>query len=197
MKYLKFLTKASNQHGVHSPFVYHLVTKCFYQKTDINLWQKFLTAKQEVLNSKISTDKGLSNKKAKLLIRLIDYFKPVSVLEISNSSNLVNTAIKVGNPNSSIISIKKISKVDKEFNFIYFNKNKSKKELLNYFNSYLSTASNDSIWVFDTIYINKEIQEAWLEIKNNEKVRVTVDLFFWGIVFFRKEQAKEHFKIRV
>lgn len=197
MKYLKFLTKASNQHGVHSPFVYHLVTKCFYQKTDINLWQKFLTAKQEVLNSKISTDKGLSNKKAKLLIRLIDYFKPVSVLEISNSSNLVNTAIKVGNPNSSIISIKKISKVDKEFNFIYFNKNKSKKELLNYFNSYLSTASNDSIWVFDTIYINKEIQEAWLEIKNHEKVRVTVDLFFWGIVFFRKEQAKEHFKIRV
>ena len=34
-------------------------------------------------------------------------------------------------------------------------------------------------------------------IKKHPKVTVTVDLFYFGIVFFRKEQAKEHFKIRV
>ena len=28
--YLKFLWKSKNEHGVHSPFVFHLVTKCFY-----------------------------------------------------------------------------------------------------------------------------------------------------------------------
>ena len=31
--YLKFRIKSSNQHGVHSPFVYDLITKCFYDKT--------------------------------------------------------------------------------------------------------------------------------------------------------------------
>jgi hypothetical protein len=39
--------------------------------------------------------------------------------------------------------------------------------------------------------------EAWQYIKNHESVSVTVDCFHLGFVFFRKEQAKEHFKIRL
>nr|WP_299213909.1 hypothetical protein [uncultured Allomuricauda sp.] len=30
--YLKFLIKSTNQHGVHSPFVFNYVTKCLYSK---------------------------------------------------------------------------------------------------------------------------------------------------------------------
>ena len=30
--YLKFLRTSRNQHGVHSPFVYQLVTQCFYKR---------------------------------------------------------------------------------------------------------------------------------------------------------------------
>ena len=40
------------------------------------------------------------------------------------------------------------------------------------------------------------MEEAWLEIQNHPEVTLTIDLFFIGLVFFRKEQAKEHFKIR-
>lgn len=32
--YLKFLWNSKNEHGVHSPFVFLLVTKCFYDKTE-------------------------------------------------------------------------------------------------------------------------------------------------------------------
>jgi hypothetical protein len=38
---------------------------------------------------------------------------------------------------------------------------------------------------------------AWEEIKADPRVRVTIDLFFIGIVMFRKEQVKEHFRLRV
>jgi len=41
------------------------------------------------------------------------------------------------------------------------------------------------------------MKSAWSEIKKHPKVTVTVDIFYWGIVFFRKEQEKEHFKIRL
>ena len=41
------------------------------------------------------------------------------------------------------------------------------------------------------------MKQAWSEIKKHPKVRVTVDIFHCGIVFFKKGQAKEHFKIRV
>ena len=30
--YLQFLWHSKNEHGVHSPFVFSLVTKCFYDK---------------------------------------------------------------------------------------------------------------------------------------------------------------------
>lgn len=32
ISYLKFLLKSTNQHGVHSPFVYNYLTKCLYKK---------------------------------------------------------------------------------------------------------------------------------------------------------------------
>jgi hypothetical protein len=38
--------------------------------------------------------------------------------------------------------------------------------------------------------------EAWETIKKHPQVTVTIDTFYWGIVFFRKAQAKEHFTIR-
>ena len=41
------------------------------------------------------------------------------------------------------------------------------------------------------------MEEAWEEIKSHPEVRVTIDSFFWGLVFFRKEQEKEHFTLRL
>ena len=32
ISYLSFLLKSTNQHGVHSPFIYNYVTKCLYTK---------------------------------------------------------------------------------------------------------------------------------------------------------------------
>ena len=41
------------------------------------------------------------------------------------------------------------------------------------------------------------MEEAWNEIKQHKSVTLTIDLFFIGIVFFRKEQkTNEHFTIR-
>jgi hypothetical protein len=32
-----------------------------------------------------------------------------------------------------------------------------------------------------------------MAIKEHPLVSVTIDIFYWGIVFFRREQPKEHF----
>jgi hypothetical protein len=56
---------------------------------------------------------------------------------------------------------------------------------------------NDSIFIFDDINWSSEMQLAWEEIKNSPKVTMTINTFFWGFVFFRREQEKEHFTIRV
>jgi hypothetical protein len=56
---------------------------------------------------------------------------------------------------------------------------------------------NDTLLLIDDIHGNSANLSTWKNIKNHQKVTVTVDLFYCGAVFFRREQAKEHFKIRI
>jgi predicted O-methyltransferase YrrM len=84
-----------------------------------------------------------------------------------------------------------------KYDFIFFDGNHQKEATLHYFESLLETANNNSVWIFDDIYWSKGMTEAWEAIKQHPKVTVTIDTFYWGIVFFRKEQIKEHFVIRV
>lgn len=66
-----------------------------------------------------------------------------------------------------------------------------------YFRQMLDKIHNDSILIFDDIHWSREMEDAWKTIQENESVRCTIDLFFMGIVFFRKEfKEKQHFKIR-
>ena len=80
---------------------------------------------------------------------------------------------------------------------IYFDGNHSKAATLNYFELLLPTVTNETVWIFDDIHWSADMEEAWEIIKNHPKVTVTIDTFQWGMVFFRAEQEKEHFVIRV
>ena len=55
--------------------------------------------------SKISKSTGISNKSAKLLIKLMQYYKPTSVIEIETSLGLSTAALSISLPNSSITTI--------------------------------------------------------------------------------------------
>jgi predicted O-methyltransferase YrrM len=79
---------------------------------------------------------------------------------------------------------------------IYFDGNHQKQATLDYFELLLPTIFNETLWIFDDIHWSPEMEEAWEIIKNHPKVTVTIDTFQWGLVFFRKEQEKEHFVIR-
>jgi len=61
----------------------------------------------------------------------------------------------------------------------------------------VNNLANDSMLFLDGIHKNRNNNESWEKLKALDHVRVTVDLFYCGIIFFRKEQAKQHFKIRI
>jgi len=58
-------------------------------------------------------------------------------------------------------------------------------------------ATNNTILIFDDIYWSQEMTEAWREIYAQPEVTVSIDMYHWGLIFFRKEQRKEHFNIRM
>ena len=90
-----------------------------------------------------------------------------------------------------------IPSLDTEFDMIFIDGNHQKEATLSYFENLLPKAHNDTIFIFDDIYWSKDMTEAWEAIKKHPKVTVSIDTFFWGFVFLRTEQAKEHFTIRL
>lgn len=250
VSYIKFLFTSTNQHGVHSPFVYNLVTKCFYDKTEYADYSKLIAYRNNLLRndslisitdlgpgskktksnkrliSEIVKTSGTTLKRSKLLYRLTHYFNPKEILELGTSLGIATNAMAVGNPESKITSIegcpslslfskKQLEKhgyvslqsgdfstylqelKQNKYDFVFFDGNHTKEATLEYFNELLPTANNDSVFIFDDIHWSKGMTEAWEEIKEHQQITVTIDTYFWGFVFFRKEQVKEHFKIRV
>lgn len=107
--------------------------------------------------------------------------------------NIENTEIVVGSFDETLPAVlSNISKLD----YAFFDGNHRKEPTLAYFKQCLEKVQNDSVFIFDDIHWSDGMEEAWEEIKAHPSVTVTVDLFFVGLVFFRKEQEKEDFVIR-
>ena len=68
---------------------------------------------------------------------------------------------------------------------------------LRYFNSLLSKTNNESIIILDDIHWSAEMEKAWEHCKDHSSVTLSIDLFFIGILIFRKEiKEQQHFVIR-
>jgi predicted O-methyltransferase YrrM len=92
---------------------------------------------------------------------------------------------------SSVIS--QLSSID----FVFIDGNHRKEPTERYFKELLAKINNNSILVFDDIHWSTEMESAWETIKKDAAVTCSIDLFFIGIVFFRKEfKEKQDFVIR-
>ncbi len=163
IKYLKFLFTSTNQHGVHSPFVYNYVTKCLYGKRSFKGYPKCVL----------------------VLLKSISYFNSKNVQIGSNDKHIRDSVIK---------EFPKIQFEKGPFDIVYFDEPnlgiiKKQMDQGNY--------HNDTMLLINSIHNNKESEKNWNGIKENTQVTVSIDLYYGGAVFFRKEQVKEHFKIRI
>ncbi len=252
ISYIKFLLKSKNQHGIHSPFVYNLVTKCFYDSTEHSDYSKIKSYRDSLLkNSQIieitgfgsgsrifNSDKraikdiaktsGTTLKRAQLLNRLVAYFDSKNVLELGTSLGIGTVSMALAKLEAKIVSIEgcpaisnftkaqiekfQIENVilktgpfaeiiptleNRHWDLVFFDGHHDKDATLNYFEQILPNTHNDTVFIFDDIHWSKGMAEAWEIIKEHPKVRVTMDTFFWGFAFFRKEQVKEDFVIRL
>jgi len=251
VSYLKFLLSSTNQHGIHSPFVYDLVTKCFY---DTKKYQEYLvldayrnsllTSEETIFVTDFGTGSkvfknnqrkvkdiakhvGITRKRQQLLFRISHYFDYKSSLELGTSLGLATIALAIhknnkvttieGCEHTANIAIKQLDAfgstsvqiqvgdfeevlqkyTDTNFDIIYIDGNHNKESTLNYFELLLPFAHKDTLFIFDDIYWSKGMTEAWKEIIIHPKVTVSIDTFYWGLVFFRKEQKKESFTVRL
>ena len=249
--YLKFLATSTNQHGVHSPFVYKLLTQCFYNRSFYPAYDILSTHRKALLSddstisvtdlgagsrvfksdlrkvSAIARHAGMSRKRQKLLYRLSRFYQPNSILELGTSLGLSTLAMALSNEHSRITTLEGcpatagkakeyfkafdienvdilttdfdsyLSNCNETFDLIYVDGNHTERDTLRYFELLQKCIHNNSIVILDDIHWSSEMHAAWKQIIANEQVTVSIDTFQWGLIFFRKEQKKQDFKIRV
>ncbi|HAN77058.1 MAG TPA: SAM-dependent methyltransferase [Bacteroidales bacterium] len=255
LSYLKYWLKASYKggHGVHSPFMYHFVTLILEEKYDYFAFRKIDLVRKKLLLNKTEieiTDFGagsrifkgnkrkisdlakysaISKKHGELLFRMVNYYKPKTVLELGTSLGLGTMYLASPNSKTKLITIEGCKEIGKlaqhNFNqhnfttielviepfesaltkvlaannlidFVFIDGNHSGVATLNYFKMLLPILSENAIIVFDDINWSNSMQQAWKTICHLEKVRVSVDIFRFGIVFFNKNLSKQHYIIR-
>jgi len=274
--YLKFFWQSTNAHGIHSPFVYDLVTKCFYDQNKNPNYQILDNIRKELTHSndsiqvldfgagsreqilqkshirrvkKMLSSAATSAKRQKLLLRLVQYLEPKNILELGTHLGMGTLAMKLGAPKATITSIegcpntfdftknnierwqavalpesknfkseqiklinypfteylKKLSrdsdapqaKSSQKFDLIFLDGHHDGPATIDYFKQIKGLVNQDSLIIIDDIHWSKGMTAAWNEIIKDPEVTVSIDTYFWGLIFFRKEQAKEHFVVRV
>jgi predicted O-methyltransferase YrrM len=217
--YITFLLKSTNQHGVHSPFVYGLLTKCIYKK---NVIPEALKAYRKEQGTTISI------KRQNTLYKIARYLSPSEMLVLETSLGIATTALSLANPNGRLTTIEEsvdtINKThrnisrfklrntvgstptfeafcsaqtfQKKFDLVYIGP-QSKQNMLAYFKQLVPNAQENCVFIFNNMYHNKTVTKAWQKIIADPKVTVSIDGFYLGFVFFRTTQEKQHFTLRL
>lgn len=251
--YVKYRISGKNEHAIHSPFVFDLYNDVirdqtpFYAYSDIeSIRAKLLLTEMSIKIEDYGAGSRVNNsnerkikdiakntlkspKYGQLLFRLVNYFKPNTILELGTSLGLSTMYLassnkkcqvttvegcpatsKVAQINFNKIGLKNVLLVNdtfdrflpnylkqtKQLDMVFFDGNHQKEATLNYFNQCASKVHNDTIFIFDDIYWSEGMKEAWEEIKKHPKVTTSVDLFYLGIIFFKKELSNEHFVLK-
>lgn len=251
--YIGHRLQAKTRHGVHSPFVYHLLDKIIYNFNTQNNYQpiehlrkNLLTDDREITitdlgaGSLVNTNKtkkvkqlaknALKPKKlAQLIYRLANDNHPTNIIELGTCLGLTTSYLAKAAPQARVISIEgcpqtaeiarknfkalNINNIDllvgdfdvilpdiikktDPLDLVFVDGNHRKEATLNYFKWCLPKVNENTLLIFDDIYWSKGMKEAWEEIKQHPQVTVTVDLFWIGLVYFKKGQAKENFKVK-
>lgn len=125
-----------------------------------------------------------ASKSIEVLLKSIGYFSAEHIKIASKNSEIANKI-------QQEFGLK--SNEHPPYDIIYFEDiSEETRALLN-----KNQVHNNTMVLCNNIHRNKKNTSLWENIKKLEEVTVTIDLFYCGAVFFRKEQAKEHFKIRI
>jgi len=129
--YLRYLVNSGSRHSVHSPFVYELVDKVFRNQKDcqafrdINKLRHKLQLKSQVIEitdfgsganhkqyshrfervASITRNSSVSSKYGRLLYRLVEYFRPETIIELGTSVGISTLYLALANPDAKIYTI--------------------------------------------------------------------------------------------
>jgi len=252
--YIRFLLRSGNAHGLHSPFVFGLYAHVINHDGSFAAFEAIEQRRQELQRnseaiqvrdfgagshtgagrhrqiSDIARTAAKPPKLAQLLFRLVNHFRPRTILELGTSLGLTTAYLAAADSRGRVLTFEgcpataavalatfeqlglqnvelvegnlddtlapTLAALPTPLDFAFFDGNHRYEPTLRYFDLCLAHRTERSVFVLDDIHWSPDMERAWNAIQQHPEVRLTIDLFFVGLVFFRRNQPKQHFRLR-
>lgn len=202
-------------HGIHSPFVFDLITKVIEEKASYYAYsdiKHYLELFPEV--------NYVNERRFRLLFKLVNYFSPQNILELgagtgvstlyltAPSSSITCMSLEQDNTKSqlaqklykdwqrTIVQVYDVfPELDRKQDCIVINLKSYSADVDRLIFYVLNLIHEKSFVIIDGIRTNRKYQMLWKELLKKEEVVVSLDLYHIGILFFNKKYFKKNYKL--
>ena len=250
LPYFKHLIQAKGPHGVHSPFVFQLITQVLHRKQTRLIWKQIESERRAYLANEsvyqaqdfgagsrgLGTTRtiaravaagAMSRRKGEALHLLVEHLELEGMLELGTQFGIGSLYLASALPSqSTLVTLEGdathaqfASELFERFPFsIELQEGLFEETLVRGLSTYTKITSafvdgnhtEEATWryfetlaenpqmrviIFDDIYWSEGMKRAWERICADERTRLSLDFYWFGVVFLDGRMTKEHFQL--
>ncbi len=207
----KYLTKGIRKvrhrkgHGVHSPFAFALITQVINERSPYYAYQDILKAwrkqsrKRRILPNFVNK-RANSTKVLFLLYRLVNRFKARAILEVGSTDGLTTLAMQLADSSCRVTNVDYASlgkcKEHGPYDFILVHRDLlSDAKKADFCAHLVGLMHEQTVIVVKGIHRYTQMHALWTQLRANEQVRVSMDLYEVGLAVAQPKLFKQHYVV--
>lgn len=153
------------------------------------------------LQNKRAVNDIIELKLCRLLFRISNFVQSSVCVDFSSLSSNSALYIKAGSKKTRIVSFSDVISNNNEHYSIADIESLDMVHIalpndqFTYIYELMDKVNDSSVFIIEGIYYNKETRCAWSELLNDERVRISYDLYYCGILFFDSNRYKQNYKV--
>lgn len=183
--------------GVHSPYIYALLTDVFRERLPYYAYEAIGQLPGE------SPYSSGSFKINRLLFRLVNRFLPDSIIETGDSDGRSLKSMSLARKDAvcrnipdgrgfSTEELKQTLGNSRQLDFLFISSTNAFREA---FEAALPLTGEHSVFIILSIHADKDRQMWWKAVEHDERTGFTVDLYDIGLVFFDRNHPRRNYRI--
>ena len=180
-------------YGVHSPSDFFLITSVVYESLPYYAYR-------ELESSSPSVNSSFYRRKVnRLLIRLVNYLKPAFLVNVVGEDDLALRYMKTASTSMKTVDVhgqdmkktlQAVENIKSNVDMLHVGDTPFYSEVVEKMIPHMNT---DACMIVGGIHASEEKKNWWKQLKNDERVRITFDLYDIGIILFDPKRYKQDY----